>query len=219
MPTDDLLDLLSESRLRIIELIKFRGSLTVETAAEQLELSETTIRQHLTRLSDDELVDAQPHADGPGRPTLVYRLTPRAQRLFPSQDDALLGKLLQFLLRRGYPDLVDEFFRSTWEERRQRLARRIDDAGADTLDEQLAILDQFLTKEGFAPDIETDDERVVIRECNCPFSEGVRATQLPCRLETEFFERILHRDVERTSHIPAGDPACCYTFTRDDSDT
>lgn len=208
----DLLNLLSDSRMRIVQLVKRRGAVTVDEAMEALELAETTVRQHFDRLEEKGLLVRESVPRGPGRPTLEYRLSPAGERLFPSQDGALFGKMLDFLVKEGYPAVIDTFFRQMWAERQQELVERFDEAQATTVEERLAIVEEFLAREGFVPEIEVDDAQVTIRECNCPFSQAVRATRLPCRLEAQFLEHALQRDLKRVGYMPDGHPACVYEF-------
>ncbi len=215
MATDDLLNLLSPSRMRIVRFIKRQGTVTVDETIEALELAETTIRQHFDRLQDKGLLESHSVPDGPGRPTLRYRLTEAGKRLFPSQDAQQFGKVLEFLVQQGYPGLIDDFFRQMWRERKEELVGRLEAAEATTIEERLAVVEQFLAEEGFVPEIGVEDDGVSIRECNCPFSEAVRATRLPCRLEAQFLEQALQRDLTRVEYMPDGHPACVYEFQID----
>ncbi|MFW5968910.1 MAG: helix-turn-helix transcriptional regulator, partial [Persicimonas sp.] len=174
--------------------------------------------QHFDRLEDKELLERKSVAKGPGRPTLEYRLTPAGQGLFPSQNGRLFGQILEFLMREGYPGLVDAFFRQMWRQRTDALVEGFDEAGATELEERLEVVEDFLEEEGFVPDIDTEGDCVTIRECNCPYSEAVRATRLPCRLEAKFLENALQREVSRVGYMPDGHPTCVYEFHLDDEE-
>ena len=63
------------------------------------------------------------------------------------------------------------------------------------------------------------DNTLTIKECNCPFPEAVEETRLPCRLEAEFFQKLLGGRLERTSYIPDGYSACTYHINMDESET
>lgn len=209
---EDFLNLLSPSRMRIVQFVKRRGTVTVDQVAEALDLAETTIRQHLDRLERKGLLRHESVVSGPGRPTSEYQLTEAGLQLFPSQDGRLMGRIIQFMIQEGYPKLVDEFFREIWAERQDELTRRFSEAGAETIEEQLEVLEGFLDEQGFLPEVEIDGTRAIIRECNCPFAEGVSATRLPCRLEAQLFEQVLQRKLERVNFMPDGHPACVYEF-------
>ncbi len=212
----NFLNLLSPSRMDLVQFVKRRGQVTVEDAMHGLGLAETTIRQHFDRLEEKGLLGHESVARGPGRPTSVYHLTEAGRRLYPSQDGQLLGEMVEFLMREGYPGLIDQFYHETWSQRRERLNALIDEAQADTLEERVAVIAEFLEAEGFFPEVEHDGERVTIRECNCPFAEGVRATRLPCRLEAQLLEQVLGRELSRVGYMPDGQSACVYEFDLDD---
>lgn len=213
MTDQNLLRLLSASRHDLVRFLKRQGSATVEQITQAIGLAPTTVRQHLERLLEQDLLVRQSVAEGPGRPTMYYRLSPTAEALFPSQDSVLFGQLVEFLLHQGYPSLVDEFFQLTWQERQQEFNRRLEQAGAKTLEERLEVMRDFLAKQGFLPELIIEGDQAVLYTCNCPFSEGVRATRLPCRLEFKFLEEALQRPLTRQAYIPNGAPMCSYQLS------
>lgn len=211
--TQDLLSLLSPSRMRLAALLKRRGTITVQLATDEIGLAKTTIRQHLDRLADAGIIESEAVSDGPGRPTLHYRLSAAGERLFPSQDAAMFGDILRFLFREGYPELVDRFFRQVWEERQVAVEERLREQSAETVGERLDVLTTFLSEQGFAPESHIEETKVTLRECNCPLSAGVDATRLPCRLEAEFLEHVIGHETTRVTYIPDGHTACTYEFS------
>jgi predicted ArsR family transcriptional regulator len=211
--TQGLLPLLSSSRMRLVTLLKRHGTITVQFATEELGLAETTIRQHLDRLADAGIIESEAVSEGRGRPTLHYRLSPAGERLFPSQSSEMLGTLLRFLVREGYPELVDRFFREMWDARQATVEERLRMSSASTLPERLDVLIAFLAEQGFAPEVRLEDTKVTLRECNCPLSAGVDATRLPCRLESAFLEHVIGHELTRVTYIPDGHPACTYEFS------
>jgi predicted ArsR family transcriptional regulator len=213
----DLTHLLSDSQQRLLQLLKREGSLTVDRAIDQLDLAETTIRQHLGRLTDAGLVEQRAEARGRGRPTAVYTLDDRGQQLFPAGDAQLLSDLLGFLSREGYHRAIDEFFRDFWRQRHAAFEQRLDEASAEDLGEVVAILKDFLAEKGFMPEVDLDDSEgeLELSECNCPLAGAVEQTRLPCRLEAEFLERALGRALKRVEYIPDGNNACTYQFDDD----
>lgn len=188
-------------------------------AAEELALGETTIRQHLDRLVKEGLLSVESVAEGRGRPTLHFRLTARGQQLLPSQNGKMFGRLLKHLVREGHLALVEQFFRSEWSERRREIVARLRESRASSFAERLDVLEAFLADEGFVPEIEIDDGTVTLRQCNCPLSEAVDSTRLPCRLEAALLQELLDRPLTRVSYIPDGHPVCSYSFSsREDVD-
>lgn len=207
--------LLSESRLDIVNLTKARGELSIDEAVDQLGLAKTTIRQHFNRLEQLGLVERKSRRQGRGRPKLVYNLTETGERLFPSGDKDIARELVRFLVDRGDEDAVEEFFANYWERRKSEFKLRVDAAGARTTDERLEVLRELLAEQGFMPEIDQSGNETCIKECNCPFSETVKSTRLPCRLEAEFMQWVVGDSAERVEFIPDGATACTYSFTED----
>src|SRR3972149_490754 len=86
---------MQSTRQQILEYIQRQGRATVKELGPLLGLPSTGIRQHLTVLERDGLVDAHEERGRVGRPTLVYSLTEKADALFPKTYDALASVLLQ----------------------------------------------------------------------------------------------------------------------------
>lgn len=211
------LDLISsDTRRRLLRLIKQQGSLSIDDAMEALDMARTTIREHLLRLEDQDLVEKYAEATGGrGRPSHHYRLTAHGSALFPSRDGELARELISFLQEEGADDLVLKFFEAFWTKRTEQVQARLRAVDGDGREARLEVLRSILEDEGFMPEIEADADGVTVRECNCPFAETVQRTKLPCRLEAEFFATLFDTAPERVSYIPEGRSACTYTFPAD----
>src|SRR4030067_620188 len=84
---------MQSTRQQILEYMQRHGRATVKELGALLGLTSTGIRQHLTVLERDGLVDAREERGRVGRPTLVYSLTEKADALFPQTYDALAAVL------------------------------------------------------------------------------------------------------------------------------
>lgn len=205
------LDLVSsDTRRELLQIIKRRGSLSVDEAMEALGMARTTVREHLLQLKEKGLLTRTADRQGRGRPSHRYEMTRRAKVLFPSRDGELMGNLLQFLEEEGAEELVETFFEDYWEARTEAVKEKLRDISPDDLSGQLKALREILEEEGFMPEISESEDAVTVRECNCPFPESVKQTRTPCRLEKQFFERVFETKLERVSYIPDGNSACIY---------
>lgn len=208
MPALDLLS--SDTRRQLLQLVKRKGSLSLDDAMDALGMARTTVREHLLRLERNGLVERSTERSGRGRPSLRYAMTPKGNVLFPSRDGELMNRLLAFLHEQGAEDLVHAFFETYWRERTERVKQRLEAVSEDDLDGRLELLAEILDEEGFMPQIDRSEGTVTIRECNCPFPESVKQTRIPCRLEAAFYEAVLGAAVERSAYIPDGHAACTY---------
>lgn len=201
----------SDTKRALLQLMKRRGEIALDDAIDATGYARTTLREHLNQLERDGLVQRRSERQGRGRPSLRYRITERGERLFPTRDGVLLRELLRYLQERGQDELIEAFFESFWASRVEEVKHRIRQAGgAGDPERKLEVLEAILREEGFMPEIQTGDEGLVIRECNCPFAEAVKQTKLPCRLEAQFYAEIFDIAIERTGYLPDGDAACTY---------
>ena len=213
-----VLDLVSsDTRRELLQIIKRRGSLSIDEAMEALGMARTTVREHLLQLKEKGFLKRTVEREGRGRPSHRYEMTRRAKVLFPSRDGELMGELVQFLNEQGAQKLVETFFESYWKKRTQAVKRKLRDVAPDNLEEQLAVLQEILEKEGFMPEVDEDESSVTVRECNCPFPESVKQTRVPCQLEKKFYETIFETELARVTYIPDGNPACTYEVSKEEA--
>ena len=205
----------SDTKRDLLMLMKQQGTISLDDAEEATGLTRTTLREHLGQLERDGLVERSTKRQGRGRPSLRYDLTAEGERLFPSRDNVLLGRLLEFLQLEGKEKLIQTFFEQFWADRLQDVQYRFSKLAPGDQEQRLEVLEQLLREQGFMPEIRQDEEGLVIRECNCPFPEAVKRTRLPCQLEAAFFEQLFDGRIGRVSYIPDGSPACTYEFPKE----
>lgn len=203
----------SETKRRLLELMKREGDITLNDAVEVIDRARPTLRDHLDQMGRDGLVTRSTKQEGRGRPSMCYQMTPLAEQFFPRREGTVFAEFLEYLQAQGQRHLIENFFESFWEARLEEVKRRLEGpleaAGVQSVVE---VLEEVLQEEGFMPEAHVDEGRVVVEECNCPFAQIVPTTDLPCRAEACFYETLFEH-VERTRHIPDGDAACVYELT------
>ena len=200
------------SQKELLDQIKRRGTLSIDEAVEYTELAKTTLREHLLQLERDGYIERDYIRSGPGRPSLQYQLTPKGNSLFPSSESALIREMIKYLKAEGNEETLESFFGAFWDERLEKARRRMDQSSKDDMQSRLEILSHMLEEEGFMPEFNLNEEKetLTVKECNCPFSEVVKETQLPCKLEAMFYKKLFNEEAERKTHIASGDHACTY---------
>lgn len=200
------------SKKQLLELIKRKGTISIDEAVEDTELAKTTLREHFLQLERDGYIQRDYIRSGPGRPSLEYQLTQKGNNLFPSYESALIKELLNFLKSKDDEETIKEFFKAFWEDRVEKARHRMDQSSETDLETRVESLTHMLEEEGFMPEsnLDKDNDTLTIKECNCPFSEVVKETRLPCELEAMFFKKLFNENAERTSHIAEGDFSCTY---------
>jgi predicted ArsR family transcriptional regulator len=200
------------SKKELLDRIKRKGTLSIDEAVESTELAKTTLREHFLQLERDGYIQREYVRSGPGRPSLQYQLTPKGNSLFPSSESTLIKELLRYLKEQGDEETIEEFFQAFWEERLEKAHQRMDKSSKGDMQSRVEALAHMLEEEGFMPefDFNEENETLTVKECNCPFSEVVKETQLPCKLEALFYKKLFNKQAERTTHIAEGDFSCTY---------
>lgn len=199
------------SKKDLLDFIKRSGMATIDDAADHTGLSKTTLREHLLQLERDGYIIRDYLRVGPGRPSLQYQLTNKGNSLYPSGEAAMLKDLLSYMKAKDDDETLQDFFEKFWAKRVKKAWIRMDESSKDDLKKRVEALAKMLEEEGFMPEFEIDEDekKLQIKECNCPFSDVVKETRLPCELEAMFFKTLFGK-AERTTHIAEGDYACTY---------
>ncbi len=200
---------LGDSQRTLMELLRRRGAATLANLEIDLDLARETLRDHLSSLAAQGLVErAGVRRDGPGRPKVVYRLTRAGEAMFPRREGEVLAELATFLIETGQRQLLEQFFVARTDGKRERLLRRV--AGLEG-SKRMAEVANILSEEGFLAEIETTPQgEAALRLCHCPLSHLVEVTTLPCHAELDLVRELLGTELERTAFMPNGDASCSY---------
>jgi predicted ArsR family transcriptional regulator len=179
----------------------------------ELGASRTGVLQQLRGLGAAGLVTRQTVRHGVGRPRHLYDITTDAQELFPSNYDGLATGLLAAITEIGGEDLLEQVFaarrRQIGDRVRRRIAERVgtDAPLADRVRELAVIQDEL----GYLAETSLDgDGSVRLRENNCAIFHVAGGGSVACQAELDLFRDILDADVQRETHIVAGDRCCSY---------
>ena len=84
-------------RRQILDILKMRGSSTVEELRRELGITSVTVRHHLEIMRAEELVrePSARHRSAPGRPHYEYALTTQAEEYFPKSYADLAFHLMK----------------------------------------------------------------------------------------------------------------------------
>lgn len=201
------------TRQQIIDYLRREHLATVKELASHLALTSTGVRQHLTVLERDGLIEAQEERGNVGRPALVYRLTERGDALYPKQYDELSNTLLeevrimagtqglQTLLRRVATRLAEPY--------RDRLAGR-------TTGERVTEAVRVIEERGCLVDEEPDGAGGwLINQYTCPFPKVAACNSGVCALDVEFVRQLVGADARLTKSLLRGDASCSYRIKPD----
>jgi DeoR family suf operon transcriptional repressor len=198
------------TRREILQVIKRHGEARAETIAEELGITVSGIRQHLTGLEASGLVDHREVKSGPGRPRFLYGLTSQGESLFPRRYGEFVQDVLLFLDGED-PGLVDRLFT-------RRRAARVDRARARVeglpFAARLNEIARMLDEDGYLAEVQQlEDGSFLLSEHNCAVLTVALRHPRVCSSEMEFLAALLpDADIERTTHIAGGEPSCGYVI-------
>jgi len=150
---------------------------------------------------------------GVGRPRHVYDVTDAAQDLFPTNYDGLASGLLAAIQSLGGETLVNDVFEERRRLTRDRFRQRIADAvpaGAPLIDRarELAVIQD---EQGYLAEAVIGADGVIrLVERNCAIRRVSAEHAAACQAELDLFRELLDADVQRETHIAAGDRCCTY---------
>lgn len=202
--------LLSNSQSHIVSLLKAKGVLSVNELTSALGTAKTAVRRNLLSLERRDLVERVYKPAKRGRPSLAFRLTSAANKLFPSKEAELLSSLLDFLIGFGHEKIVNEFFESYWQKRYDEIQKQLQKKGKDDLQTRLSVLKAVLEKEGFMPQsrFAQKGSQLSLQECHCPLEAAATVTSMPCKLEQRLISRVLNAPVKATTLRGEAQNAC-----------
>jgi DeoR family transcriptional regulator, suf operon transcriptional repressor len=199
------------TRRRILSTLKKSDGLTADQLASLLGITSMAVRKHLAALENDELIESSLMRRSVGRPANVYRVAAMAEDFFPKHYDLVVTELLTDLVKiDGEPKvnlLLERRAERTCEFLRERLS------GARTLRERVAALAGGMDELGYYAVWEQCDESTYfIKQYNCAINRVAACFPAACDYEASMFQQLLDADVERASHVLAGDHVCGYVI-------
>ncbi len=206
---------LPAGRRAVLYAVRRRGEATADQVAEQLDITVSGARQHLTTLAHDGLVESNelPSPEGRrGRRTLVYSATDAADAYFPKAYGELTNELLGYVADTDR-ELLDQLFAKRREARIDNARKRL--ASKRTLRSKVAELTRILDEDGYLASFEQVEPGTFrIVEHNCAIWAVAERYGHACTSELEFIRTVLDgAAVERVQHMVAGARRCAYEVT------
>lgn len=205
-------NVLGASREEIVQQLRARGGVSADELAAALGVSKQCVRKHLDVLEREGYVEHAPERGERGRPAHVFRLTEKAEELFPKRYDlfakAVLRQIGEVWGERGLNTVFCGCAGEMVESFRPQLARLGFDARVLRLTEMLGEL-------GYEAEAEKlDDGSYLLTEWNCPQAELAREYRQLCDQELIVYRELLETEVFRESRIAGGASHCAYRVLR-----
>lgn len=185
-------------RLAVVNHLKRSPEgLTVAALAARMDMSYMGTKQHCIELEGDGYVDTFRRHRGVGRPELLYRLTEKAQILFPQEDNALCISLLEQARKLFGATAPEKILYLHFQKKTAAYQEEIPDGPPDGRARALARLRE---KEGYMAELADDPLRLIER--HHPMRGLFDAFPAAVDLERDMIQRVLgvpvRREISRT---------------------
>ncbi|MFD4839504.1 helix-turn-helix transcriptional regulator [Achromobacter sp. NPDC058515] len=195
---------------RVLMTLKTRGPQSIAVIARAMDVTAEAVRQQMTRLHADGLVDSESHSAGRGRPTQIWFLTEAGHGRFPDTHAEMtvqmIGAVRQVFGDEGIEKLIQVRENAMLNSYHQAML------GAKSLKGRLERLVDVRCAEGYMAELRQDGAGFVFIENHCPICSAAKACMGFCRSELELFRAVLGEgvQVDREEHILAGARRCAY---------
>ena len=202
---------MSETRMRILQLLKMRAGMTVVQLTDALHISQMGVRQHLAILEAEGLVEHHQEKQGRGRPPHVYQLTDEANSLFPTTYANFAVGLMHEVAKFNGPGFINKVFRGRMKAQLETYQLRLE---GKTLCERVKELARIRDEEGYMARFDENGDDYVLIEHNCPIAVIAREYPHVCEIELALFRQSLGVKVVREEHLMQGSHRCCYRIPK-----
>lgn len=192
----------------LLDLLRKQSPQTVSQLAETMGVTATAVRQRLSRLLGQGLIqrDSSAAANGRGRPSHHYRLTDRGRRRTGANFADLALVLWQELREVKDPELRRGLLK--------RIARRMADQYSDevtgaTVEQRMKSLAELFSRRQVPFEVEQDSSGLpILNALACPYPELAEQDRGICAMERLMFEEVLGEEI-RLSSCRLDGGGCC----------
>lgn len=200
------------TREKIIYLLKKNGPVSIETLSHELNITSMGIRQHLLSLERKGYIDYVTKRQGIGRPAFVYRLTEKAQTLFPMAYDKFIIETFKEIEKNEGKEKIDELF--NWHKTRFLNDLRESLPAKKSLRDKLSCLASILDAQGYLTELEDTNNHYNLKIFNCPIYRLSTEYRDACWYDLQMFRELIAKEVNREACIIDGDTSCTYTIPK-----
>ena|SRR5579863_2918521 len=198
-----------DRRRATLDMLRVRGGLTVNELATELRTTRAAASNHIARLVADDLVTAAGLKPSGRRPSVVYVLTAKADRLFRQEYDTFAVELLDELARSGKGQIarVLHGVGERWIAKDAPEVRKLQ--GEPRLEQAIKLI----AARGFMPTLrKTGPRGHALQNHNCPIVRICRAHHGAAAMVKHWIEALVGGRIERSRCIFEGGHACEYAI-------
>jgi DeoR family transcriptional regulator, suf operon transcriptional repressor len=195
------------TRQDILDYLRQHAEATVRQLGTHLGLTSTGVRQHLTVLERDGLVESREERGHVGRPALVFRLTATGDGLYPKQYDELANALIEEARTLVGSDALQRLLKNV----AARLAApHLPQLDGRALPERVDAAASIMQERGNVAAARPAGDDYLIETHTCPFWNVATQNSAVCALDVEFVRLLVGADARLSSSLLRGDDGCTF---------
>ncbi len=179
----------------LLDLLRVAGSMGVNDLASATEVTATAVRQRLTRLMGQRLIQREAVRSGRGRPHHLYRLTEKGLQQTGSNFTDLARALWREINRIEDPQLCQQILRRIAKALAEQYAQRIT---GTTAAERMRSLAALFSEWRIPVSLDENTPNPGITAHACPYPRLAENDRSVCLMEQMLFSELLGSDVSLT---------------------
>ena len=203
------------TRHRMVALLQQAPEATIDELAQALDMAAATVRRHLDILQRDRLVSYRVVRHKPGRPQHAYYLTDEGHEALPKRYQNLLHWILQSLTSSdtgASPSSLDQSVELLLADIANRIAEPYRERfQGRSIPDRVAVLQEMLETEQFAPSVEEGAGTLKMHLLNCPYRGIAMENSVVCALDRQLISLVMGSDASPEERINRNHHHCIYT--------
>ncbi len=179
----------------LLDLIRIAGPLSVSELADAMEVTATAVRQRLTRLMNQSMIEREAIRAGRGRPKHRYSLTDKGMRQTGSNFTDLALALWGEIKTAGNEKVGRDLLRRISRALAAGYASQIQ---GETPDERLQSLSELLNQRRIPTSVGTNAGHSTLTAHACPYPSLAEQDKSICQMEKMMFSELIGNAVELT---------------------
>lgn len=192
----------------ILFLLKKEGEMSVSALCKALGITAMAVRRHLASLQNEGLLRSEIVRQTRGRPSYRYKLSQKAESLFPNGYSTLAEDLLEAVQEQSGAKGVMELLKIRNRKRLERLKSRVDGL---SLKKRVEEVSKIFSEDGYMTEWEElEDGNFFIFQRHCALHDVAKQYRQVCSMEPSLMENLLGVKVTREKYMLTNDSVCGY---------
>jgi len=209
---------LQTTKEQILAYLKRTGDTTVDGLAGAFGLARMTVRQHLSTLERDGLVNAREERQRTGRPHLVFCLSELGLERFPKRYDRFADLALQEVAFLDSEEIAGLSAEGKKKLLLSKMAERVFQEHAPrvngkALDARVAVVADILHEEGGFAEWKANGAEYEIVDYNCVYRRVAEVHEDVCDWHVQLLGKLLGGEVHCNQFMSKGADCCRFVVT------